>query len=203
MNIQDKGSNNEIKTESVLGSVNIEMAGDGNKIHIGPNVRVQSAEIIFRGNGSSILIEDNCRFGNLRVIIQDSAKIIIGRNSTIEQTYLLARDGRMITLGEDCMISFQTDFRTSDAHGIYDKDSRQLLNFPGDIVIGNHVWIGQGCWISKNTIINSGAVIGAKTMVQNDVIPENSIYAGTPGRVIRNGVVWTRNIILDGLPLNN
>lgn len=68
-----------------------------------------------------------------------------------------------VKIGKDCMLSFQVQLRTTDAHGIYDLKAGVLLNPPQAIIIKDHVWVGQGVLISKGTIIESDSVIGARS----------------------------------------
>ena len=52
------------------------------------------------------------------------------------------------------------------------------------IHVGENVWVGNSAIILDGVEIGNGSVIGAGTVVTKSV-PENSIVAGNPGRVIR------------------
>lgn len=52
------------------------------------------------------------------------------------------------------------------------------------IIIGNHVWIGDKVTITKGVCIGNNVVIGANSVVTKD-IPDNSIAAGIPARVLK------------------
>jgi maltose O-acetyltransferase len=54
----------------------------------------------------------------------------------------------------------------------------------GPVVIGDYVYIGPRAIILPNVTIGTGAVIGAGSVVTRD-IPEYSVAAGIPARVIR------------------
>ena len=58
------------------------------------------------------------------------------------------------------------------------------LNFKGDTVIGNDVWIGQNAVILPGVNIGDGVIIGANSVVGSD-ITAYSIAAGNPARMIR------------------
>lgn len=65
--------------------------------------------------------------------------------------------------------------------GYLKKDSIES----GSLMIGNDVWIGHGAIITPGCdVIGDGAVIGAGSVVTKDV-PEFSIVAGNPARVIK------------------
>ena len=55
---------------------------------------------------------------------------------------------------------------------------------PESIKIGDNVWIGSNATILQGVTIRNGAIIGANAVVTKDV-PENTIVAGVPARVIR------------------
>ena len=54
----------------------------------------------------------------------------------------------------------------------------------GNITVGNNVWIGSNATILHGVTIGDGAIIGANAVVTKDV-PENTIVAGIPAKVIR------------------
>lgn len=56
--------------------------------------------------------------------------------------------------------------------------------YPKPIKIGDNVWIGSNATILQGVIIGDGAIIGANAVVTKDV-PENTIVAGIPAKIIR------------------
>ena len=90
------------------------------------------------------------------------------------------------------MFSTEIMMSVSDMHPIFDADGRRI-NPDGDIVIGDHVWIGFRCVVLKGARIGAGAVIGAGSIVHGD-IPAGAVAAGNPARVIRRDVTWRRNL---------
>jgi maltose O-acetyltransferase len=55
------------------------------------------------------------------------------------------------------------------------------------IVIGNNVWIGENSRINKGVSIGNNSVIAANSVVTKDV-PENSIAAGNPAKVVKTNI---------------
>ena len=97
-------------------------------------------------------------------------------------------DPQYISIGDNVRISADVVFINHDT-------SRNMLNrafdtndFPpyrGCIHIGNNVMIGAKVLILPNVCIGNNVVIGAGAVVTKD-IPDNSVVAGIPAKVIGN-----------------
>jgi acetyltransferase-like isoleucine patch superfamily enzyme len=57
------------------------------------------------------------------------------------------------------------------------------------IEIGSHVWIGSRATILKGVKIGSGSVVAYGAVVTNNV-PENTLVAGVPAKIIKHNVQW-------------
>ena len=67
----------------------------------------------------------------------------------------------------------------------FEKDGKLcLLEYGAPITIGDNCWFGGGVTVCAGVTIGSGCVIGAGSVVTKD-IPDNSLAAGVPCRVIR------------------
>lgn len=89
------------------------------------------------------------------------------------------------------MLSYETSFRTSDPHPIYNIDTNKRINYAKSIYIGDHVWIGQQCLILKNSKIYSGSIIGGHSVISGKEVYSNTSWAGNPGKLIKEGVFFT------------
>jgi tetrahydrodipicolinate N-succinyltransferase len=56
-----------------------------------------------------------------------------------------------------------------------------------EIAIGDNVWIGAGVFITKGVHIGKRSIIAANTVVTKNV-PENVLFAGNPGRVVKENI---------------
>jgi len=115
-------------------------------------------EVIF---GNNVFINYDCHIACIN-------KIIIGNNVLIGSRVLI----------------------TDHFHG--EVDSRDLAIAPslrqltskGTIIVEDNVWIGEGVVIMPNVTIGQNAIIGANSVVTKNV-PENSVVAGIPARIIK------------------
>lgn len=86
----------------------------------------------------------------------------------------------------------------------HDASTKRTLNYTriGKVTIGDRVFIGAGSIVMPGVTIGSDVVIGAGSVVTKD-IPERSIAAGNPARVVANidDFIASRRSELDGAPL--
>ena len=168
--------------------------GNGNILDLRTNIR--NFELYINGNKNLIIIGKGIKIKrSLEIYVEDNfSKLMIGEGTTFESAHIaLTEDNSNILIGKNCMFSFDIDIRNGDSHCIYDTISNVRINQPGDITINDHVWIGANTSILKNVEIGSNCIIGTKSLLANTQIPENSIVAGVPGRVIKQGVNWHRD----------
>jgi acetyltransferase-like isoleucine patch superfamily enzyme len=113
--------------------------------------------------------------GRLRI----GNNVFINHNSIIDCHYKITIGDRVL-IGPHCYIGdFDHDVRITSGH-VIKPDGHAL-----PIEIGNDVWIGAGVIILKGVKIGAGAVVGAGSVVTKNV-PENTIVAGNPARLIRS-----------------
>jgi acetyltransferase-like isoleucine patch superfamily enzyme len=179
--------------ENVKSKVKINVSGINNIITVSDIKKVGSIKIECDGD-ANVFIGKLRRVGSLNIKIKGGGDFYIDELSTVEDAYVLIEKGCKVIIGKDCMLSFQISIRTSDAHGIYDAKTGDLINRPGNITLGDHVWIAQGVVISKDSIVGNNSVIGFGSYVRNVSLPASSICAGTPVKVIRDNIVWDRRM---------
>lgn len=122
---------------------------------------------------------------NNEVIMQFPEHISIGKGSYINGGHIFASENATITIGDNCLISYNVHIRT-DMHNYESK--QHLINSQGrrekSIIIGNDVWIGYGAQILSGITIADGCVIAAGAVVTKDTV-KYGVYAGIPARLIK------------------
>lgn len=165
----------------------------------------KSAKIILNG---TIMFSDNdingsTRQSNLRMdkdsileikknfSIYYGADIILFKGAKLKLGYgffnsnIKIRCHEKIEIGENVAISHDVTIMDSDAHeGLWEGYEKTK-----PIKIGNHVWIGTRVTILKGVTIGDNAIIAAGSVVTKDV-PNNTIVAGVPAKVIKTNINW-------------
>lgn len=108
----------------------------------------------------------------------------IGQNVRITQD-IDHINPHLITIGDRCVIG---GFIL--AHGPGTKI--------GPVTIGDEVYIGWNALILPNVTVGSGSFVGAGAVVTRNV-PENSVVAGNPARVIRFVTLEERRTFVDAM----
>jgi acetyltransferase-like isoleucine patch superfamily enzyme len=132
-----------------------------------------------------------CRFDLLNEENDKLKRLIIGKNCKIgDDVHIVAKN--RVTIGNNCLFASKI-FISDTSHGEYsNNENNSSPNVPPDernlytqpVNIGNNVWIGENVCILLGVSIGDGCIIGANSVVNKD-IPENSIVAGVPAKIIK------------------
>ena len=144
---------------------------------LGNALRSWCAHKLFKRCGKSIVIKSMAYFGTGKNIeIGDYSQL--GINCKVEEDLVL---GDYVLMGPDVIIY-------SSSHEYKDPDVPVILQGGVErrpVVIGNDVWIGTRVIIMPGVHIGNHVIIGANSVVTHD-IPDYSVAAGSPARVVRN-----------------
>lgn len=180
---------------SILLNSTLTIQGDNCTISIGQDSLLENCKIIMSGNNQTLKIQEGCRLRNTTFWLEDGNNtILIGKQVSSEGAHLAATEpGGKIELGDDCMLSYDIDIRNGDSHVIISETENIRINYPEDIKIGNHVWIGAHARILKGSILSDNSIIGTGSILSNTRIEANSLVAGVPGKVLKSNVNWERD----------
>lgn len=195
--VKNLGENNIVEVSDRVkhkGKLAIAIKGNKNILKIGSNTVLKNGLIEIRGNKCLIDIGESCLINGQLMCLNNETKLLIGSKTTMMWAKIMLHEKGTITLGKDCMLSGDIHMTVSDVHSILDQYTLERINPPGDITIGDHVWLGQGVHILKGSKIGSHSILGAKALVTGD-IPNNSIAVGIPAKVVKQGITWDRELL--------
>jgi acetyltransferase-like isoleucine patch superfamily enzyme len=195
-----RGEGNIFQAEgATLSGLELDIIGDRNRIIVGEGCVLTNVRFRLRGSDHLIEIGKNCRVSRAGSFwLEDHhCEVRIGQNTTIvEVSVSLAEPYSKALIGAECMVASDIEIRTSDAHSVIDTASGERINLAEDVTIGNHVWIASHSIILKGVNIGENSVVAAGAVVTNSC-PPGSILAGNPARVIKTGITWTRERIIE------
>ncbi len=180
LQITVKGENNSITIDEGLRAdsiIKIDIYGNNNHVRIGKSFQNQMVLIMGADNGRWI----------------HNASFELGNNSDSSGlvTYRLLEDNSRISIGEDCLFSWDVEITCTDHHSVLNAEG-EVINRGHLVSIGNHVWIGHCSTILKNTAIPDGCIVGTHSVVTKRFDKPNSVIAGTPARIVKENVQWNQ-----------
>lgn len=116
----------------------------------------------------------HCEFGKT---------IFIGKETFINMNVTML-DGAKISIGSNVLIGPNTQFYTA-SHSLDYRSRQKWETFCKPITVEDDVWIGGNVVINQGVTIGARSVIAANSVVNSDV-PPDSLYGGTPAKLIRH-----------------
>lgn len=172
------------------GKSKIRITGKNNIISIGDG-KLKNIRIGIDGDDNTLIIEDGVHIGALEIIIQSSScEIFIGARTQIGGAKIVCCEYcDQVHIGRDNLIADDVEFWSCDGHSIYQKGIR--INPSKPIIVADNIWIGRNVKILKGAIILPNTVIGMGSLVTARNYPANSLIAGFPAKVIKEGITWS------------
>ncbi|WP_229333339.1 acyltransferase [Grimontia hollisae] len=168
----------------------------GNTIKFGVKNRIRKCTIAIHGRGNRLIFEDGANLKGVHIELDGNhCTMIIGKHCVIgEGCYFSARENNTtLRIGDHCMFSRNVKLMTSDGHDIHTLEQEKRINPAKNITIGNRVWLADSSVVLKGCTIGDGAVVGINAVVTKNV-PNNSIAAGNPAKVIKNNIRWNEEL---------
>ena len=154
----------------------ISITADNNFFEIeSSKYKIQYSKFYSNSNNGTLFINKNLYCG--------SVKIVLGKEANAK-----------LTIGENCLFSTGIYIRTSDAHTLYDLETKKPLNPPKNVVIENNVWLCEGVKVLKGAYISEQTVVAAGSIVTKEFKKTNVVLSGIPAKISRE------NIGVDRLP---
>ncbi len=146
-------------------------------VHPGGRMETKGVVQLCAGSCMSVYTGAFCSLGN---------GVIFSPNSIISCIHGLS-------IGCNSVFGWGLTLHDDDFHQIkYSTDEERIAKSDQrrSIQIGADVWVGHSTTILKGVTIGNGAIIGAGSVVTKNVA-SNTMVAGNPARVIRQGVSWS------------
>lgn len=162
---------------AIIGHINsgIGRVGTHNKLPI--SIQAEENASIKIGEWADI-------YGGVQILADKNATIEIGTNTLISlQTKIFAKE--KITIGSNCLISWNVQILDSDHHTIVIDGEQREKN--AEVKIGNKVWISTNVTILKGVTIGDNCVIAANSVVTKS-FPPGVLIAGNPARILKEKV---------------
>ncbi len=204
--IENKGTNNKAvivypdgREENItyIEGLNIQFIGNNNIFKLyHPLPKFINCQIQMINDAEFILHESKYTLKNFIVWrMRKGSKLEIGKDfSCVGVEFALhGEDNLQVHIGENCMFSHDIYIQPTDNHAIIDKNTMQPINFGGDILIGNHVWICPNVHIHKNVTIADDCVVGTCSIVTKSINEEGCVAVGMPAKVIKRNITWSRS----------
>ena len=161
-----------------------------------PYKRFKNCKIVCGNNCKIEILQSMHKITGLEIHAQsDNSTCKIGSDFSCTKSciVLLHKEPNLsVTIGNDCMFGSNVILRTSDVHPIYDINTGDCLNYGGNISIGDKCWLATDVKVLKNVNIANNCVLGTGSIVTRSCEKENSIYAGSPAKLVKTDVIWER-----------
>ena len=154
--------------------------------------------IMYENGGGTIVIHGRMAIGNASAIsIGPKGKLelfpYVGATASLKLVcYHRIVIGTNTLIGWDCIV-MDTDLHSCTI--VNDNHQKKRMTKGYDpVLIGEDVWIGNGALILKGSIINNKCIVASRTVYTktSTTFPEYCLIAGTPPRVIKEGVFHNR-----------
>ncbi len=97
---------------------------------------------------------------------------------------LVILDCAKVKFGDNVFIAPNCGFYTAE-HPLDAETRNKGSEYAKPIIIGNNVWIGGGVQILSGVTVGNNSVVAAGAVVTKNV-PDNSVVAGVPAKVIKS-----------------
>lgn len=144
--------------------------------------------------GRRVTIHSNCWINVLRFAGDGDAPKIVMRDGVCIGMDATISAAQKIEIGEN-VFTARNVYISDHAHEFHDVTrpiSSQGIGNIGEVSIGADTWIGQNAVILPGVTVGRHCVIAANSVVNSDV-PDYSVAAGAPARVVRAYNVTSRS----------
>lgn len=146
------------------------------------------------GVDNEIIIDESAIFSNAHLVIRGNNNVFsVAKGSTANNTqFHLYGNNKHMTIGEDCMFSYDVEIWNGDGHAIFQNGETKPCNVSKDLTIGNHVWFGAYSKVLKGAKIPDNSIVAMDALVTSSFSQPNIILAGSPAKIVKENISWDR-----------
>ena len=165
--------------------------GKNIKLFFDDDVKIYNCKFVISGDNCIIDFRGarNMVDSKFELLDSNTQLIVSGNTGFKHNRVLVAGNQNSVRIGSDCIFAEGVEIWASDTHSILDINTNCRINNDAPIEIGNRVWLGNRALVMKGVKIGNDVVVAAGSIVTNNV-PDNSLVAGVPAKVIKNNIRW-------------
>lgn len=156
----NKKSNTVIGNYNTTGNCKLTFKGIGNVIIFEDGVCLHNTKITFVGDNSIVYIRKSNTPCHALISIHTDCNLYIGENTEFSETgkipIISVSEARSVIIGKNCKIGKGVYIRSSDQHPIYDMQTRERINPPQDVIVGDNIELKDNTFVSKGRKIGLG-----------------------------------------------
>lgn len=198
--INDINQCSALKDNKIIGNPNlinsrVEFTGKNNILFCEDNINIVNSSIQFHGDNSVVYLCFTKSNYPLDIHIFQNSLIYIGRDNKFSPVlHINVQEHQNLIIGDDCIIGSNCNIRTSDAHIVYDSNTKKRVNNSSSVLVGDHVWLAHQVYIEMGVHIGSGAILSNNSHAyKHSLLKSNYLYAGNPARVAQKDVFFTKD----------
>ena len=150
------------------------------------NIRTgKSVEVHDSSSINNIQIGDNVKIAKRCSLFGSADNILeIGSDSYIGMNTILNGYAAKLKIGSNVSIGQNVNIMTNSGPNASEILQRIFPVIEGEVIIGDHTWIGASVIITPGVEIGDFCIIGANSFVTSS-FPSYSIIGGTPAKLLR------------------
>ena len=198
--ITDINESSSLKDNKIIGNPNlinsrVEFTGKNNILFCEDNINIANSSIQFHGDNSVVYLCFTKSNYPLDIHVFQNSLIYIGRDNKFSPViHINVQEHQNLIIGDDCIIGSNCNIRTSDAHIIYDSNTKKRINDSASVLIGDHVWLAHQVYIEMGVHIGSGAILNNNSHAyKHSSLKSNYLYTGNPAKAVQKDVFFTKD----------
>ena len=173
----------------------VSFTGKNNILFCEDNINIVNSLIQFHGDNSVIYLCYTKSNYALDIHVFQNSLVYMGRDNKLSPTiHINVQEHQNLIIGDDCIIGSNCNIRTSDAHIVYDANTKKRVNHSASVFIGDHVWLAHQVYIEMGVHIGSGAILNNNAHTYKySLLKSNQLYTGNPARSVQKDIFFTKD----------